>query len=191
MNPFHIAVGDIPAHGRELVVSDENVWTKPIQDLHIDCKIVEPLCVKVLATPLQGGILVRGKLTGRVALACDLCAEVTEFEINHSIDAFESIPGESIDFEDGSDDDGEDFEDALADSESRVVLDKNIPYLDMGALCWEELMLALPMRPLCQDNCQGLCPTCGINLNESVCACTQDQGDPRLAVLRNLKITSK
>ncbi len=191
MNPFHIAVGDILAQGRELEVSDANVWIDPMQELHIHCDIVQPLHVKVLATPLQGGILVRGKLTGKVALACDLCAEVTEYELKHDIDAFESIPGQSIDFEDGSDDDAEDFNDVFSANESRIVIERNIPYLDMSALCWEEFMLALPMRPLCQENCKGLCPTCGINLNESVCACTQEQGDPRLAVLRNLKITSK
>jgi uncharacterized protein len=49
-------------------------------------------------------------------------------------------------------------------------------------------MLALPTRPLCDEKCLGLCPQCGVNRNLADCTCTVETGDPRLSVLRGLKI---
>jgi uncharacterized protein len=60
--------------------------------------------------------------------------------------------------------------------------------IDLSPLVLEQLVLALPTRALCREACRGLCPTCGIDLNSGTCACVQDEGDPRLAVLRTLKV---
>lgn len=47
-----------------------------------------------------------------------------------------------------------------------------------------ELSLALPMQNLCRENCAGLCPVCGADLNKTTCACERDTLDPRLAALQ-------
>lgn len=60
--------------------------------------------------------------------------------------------------------------------------------VDVSPLVLEQIVLTLPTRPLCKEDCRGLCPQCGINRNNETCACVIDQGDPRLAVLRNLKV---
>lgn len=59
--------------------------------------------------------------------------------------------------------------------------------IDLNELLREQFYLALPMKPLCQDGCQGLCPQCGINLNAGSCSCSAGWEDPRLAALKNLK----
>jgi uncharacterized protein len=51
----------------------------------------------------------------------------------------------------------------------------------------EQFYLALPMKPLCDSGCHGLCPECGTNLNRETCTCTHEWEDPRLAVLKTLK----
>jgi uncharacterized protein len=51
----------------------------------------------------------------------------------------------------------------------------------------EQFYLALPMKPLCQEGCRGLCPQCGTNLNQSECACISEWKDPRLAPLEAIK----
>ncbi len=43
----------------------------------------------------------------------------------------------------------------------------------------QALILSLPMKPLCSDNCRGLCPVCGVNLNKETCTCRKDIRDPR------------
>lgn len=59
--------------------------------------------------------------------------------------------------------------------------------VDITPLLQESTILALPTLPLCQEGCRGLCPHCGINRNLGACDCEANQGDPRLAALRNLK----
>jgi len=63
--------------------------------------------------------------------------------------------------------------------------------LDVGGLLWEHFELAMPVKPLCDPDCAGLCPVCGGNQNVAACACKAKGGDPRLAVLSNLKIERK
>ena len=59
--------------------------------------------------------------------------------------------------------------------------------IDLRDLMREQFYLALPMKPLCQDDCKGLCSICGINLNRGTCDCKREWEDPRLAVLKTLK----
>jgi uncharacterized protein len=60
--------------------------------------------------------------------------------------------------------------------------------IDLGQLMREQFYLALPMKPLCRDECRGLCPVCGTNLNRGTCECKREWEDPRLAVLKKLKL---
>jgi uncharacterized protein len=59
--------------------------------------------------------------------------------------------------------------------------------IDLGQLMREQFYLALPMKPLCRDDCKGLCASCGTNLNRGTCDCKREWEDPRLAVLKTLK----
>lgn len=61
-------------------------------------------------------------------------------------------------------------------------------HIDLSPLMREQIVLALPTRPLCRDDCKGLCPTCGANLNTQACACTASSGASRLAILKDLKV---
>jgi uncharacterized protein len=58
--------------------------------------------------------------------------------------------------------------------------------LDLGELMREQFFLVLPMKPLCQADCQGLCPVCGINRNRETCSCRSEWVDPRMEALRNI-----
>ena len=59
--------------------------------------------------------------------------------------------------------------------------------IDLTELLREQFYLVLPMKPLCQDGCRGLCPQCGTNLNTGTCTCDATWQDPRLAALKDLK----
>jgi DUF177 domain-containing protein len=62
--------------------------------------------------------------------------------------------------------------------------------IDLGHLMREQFYLALPMKPLCRADCQGLCPVCGTNLNKGACSCKREWEDPRFAALKKLKSES-
>ena len=59
--------------------------------------------------------------------------------------------------------------------------------IDLNELLREQFYLALPMKPLCQETCNGLCPQCGTNLNLGKCDCAPTWEDQRLAALKELK----
>ncbi len=59
--------------------------------------------------------------------------------------------------------------------------------LDLDELVREQVLLALPMRSLCGEECKGLCLTCKVNLNQQNCACAPQELDPRWAGLAALK----
>jgi uncharacterized protein len=59
--------------------------------------------------------------------------------------------------------------------------------IDLNELLREQFYLALPMKPLHREDCKGLCPQCGTNLNTGTCACRSGWEDPRLAALKALK----
>jgi len=59
--------------------------------------------------------------------------------------------------------------------------------IDLGPLARESLLLSLPLAPLCLEACQGLCPTCGADLNQGPCDCPPADRDLRWAALDVLK----
>jgi uncharacterized protein len=81
----------------------------------------------------------------------------------------------------------------MAADEEREVQDEDLETsyyrddaIDLNELLREQFYLALPMKPLCRDDCKGLCPQCGTNWNTGTCTCTTEWEDPRLAALKGL-----
>jgi uncharacterized protein len=62
--------------------------------------------------------------------------------------------------------------------------------IDLDEVLREQFYLALPMKPLCREDCAGLCPQCGTNRNTGTCSCVIESVDPRLAPLRGLKLVA-
>ncbi len=60
--------------------------------------------------------------------------------------------------------------------------------VDLASVVHDEVFLELPMNPLCDEQCKGLCPSCGINLNEGVCSCAPAT-DPRWQALAGIKLS--
>jgi uncharacterized protein len=59
--------------------------------------------------------------------------------------------------------------------------------IDLNELAQEQILLNLPTQVLCKNDCKGLCPKCGVNLNEKTCDCQTKEIDPRWANLKNLR----
>ena len=51
----------------------------------------------------------------------------------------------------------------------------------------EQVLLALPLKAICREECKGLCPHCGKNLNQEQCQCAEPQEDPRWAALKDIR----
>jgi uncharacterized protein len=57
------------------------------------------------------------------------------------------------------------------------------PFLDLADIAGQIWNASIPMRVLCREDCRGLCPRCGKDLNEGDCSCPKEEADPRLAAL--------
>ena len=168
-------ITDIPAEGREFVFDDQELWAAGWREFHMDLSPLESLSASFTVVPEGRGALVRGRLTGAVATACDRCASPARVDIDQRFDLFEEapLPGEEA------------LEPTLLRRHGHRL------ELDVGSMLWEEFVLALPDKPLCTEDCKGLCPNCGQDLNAGPCGCGGAELDPRMAALRGLKIVKK
>ena len=57
--------------------------------------------------------------------------------------------------------------------------------IDIMPQIQESVYALIPTKVLCKEDCKGLCPNCGMNLNEGSCSCQNENVDPRLEALRN------
>ena len=123
-------------------------------------------------------IHVRGQLGASLGLECGRCLEPFALAVEQELDLF-YLPHR--------DESEEEDEVELADRDM-VVTYYSGDRLDLGEVIREQLLLSLPMKRLCREACQGLCPSCGINRNTATCSCTVPDAptDPRLAGLARL-----
>ncbi len=62
--------------------------------------------------------------------------------------------------------------------------------LDMEPIIFEQVVLQLPMKPLCREDCRGLCLRCGADLNCNACVCLPEPLNTAFSVLKDLKLTT-
>jgi uncharacterized protein len=120
------------------------------------------------------------RLVGRVAttleLPCSRCLEAFSWPVDAAFD---------LRYQPRAANAGEGEREVEEDDLSTAFYDHD--EIDLGQLMREQFYLSLPMKPLCLDECKGLCPQCGTNLNRSTCDCRRDWEDPRFAALRAFK----
>jgi uncharacterized protein len=117
---------------------------------------------EVVVIRTDEGLLVRGNLTTVVGAVCSRC--MGDFD--------QELP---VRF-------AEEF--LLQREEGAFVIDE-YRQIDLSEVARQYKMLAEPMKPLCREDCAGLCARCGRNLNLGACDCVEET-DPRLAVLASL-----
>ena len=121
------------------------------------------------------GILVRAKLKTTVEIACSRCLGHFCQPLAISFDE-EYFP--TIDIVGGSPLPPPDEPGAFMINEHHI--------LDLSEAVRQYALLAIPMKPLCRDECPGLCLSCGADLNQGVCACPTEAIDPRWERLKKL-----
>ena len=133
---------------------------------------------KVKLTRTDRGILVIGKLKMDITLNCCRC--LSEFSQVLSLDIQEEYfptinvsTGVSV---------------ALPEEPGAFTIDEH-NILDLGEAIRQYSVMATPAKPLCREDCAGLCPTCGANLNKGPCGCPPQPVDHRWEALRKLAVT--
>ncbi len=144
----------------------------PVREYHVNAPIAVTLSYYRAGTDL----FFAGQLHAQTVATCARCAEDFDSASDRSFRLVMAPKSVGMETDPGLR--ADDLEFSLYDGDE----------IDLGPLVREQLLLALPTRPLCQDDCRGLCAYCGINLNRGKCECQAPTPDPRFAVLRSLKI---
>lgn len=120
-------------------------------------------------------VLAKVEVEGETILPCSRCLVPVRFAIHESFDYLFSsrLPAEARQEGEG---DG---------NEEVLPLNPWEDTLDLAPQVWEVLIMSLPAAVLCREDCKGLCPQCGANLNEGDCACHLSMEDPRLNKIKD------
>lgn len=76
--------------------------------------------------------------------------------------------------------------DSASEDDDLVLIPESETSFDITERVREAIILALPLKPLCREDCRGLCPRCGTNLNRGNCQCGGQKSDPRWSKLKEL-----
>ena len=136
----------------------------------------------LMLTNAGEGILATGIVRAHVEGTCDRCLEKAEFDIAAEVDEYFLFKAPSETASLGDDEDDVDF--SLVGDDSTV---------DLTEALFSAVLMETPFVVLCREDCKGLCPVCGENLNEHDCGHAAQIEEQRLegnpfAVLRNLKL---
>ena len=134
--------------------------------------------VQVFLRILKAGdrLLVNGRANTTASMSCSRCLEGLSYPLDIKFNV-EYLPLKEV-IEVG--------EHELTEEELDVSFYEN-DQIDVEELVREQILLAVPMKPLCRAECKGICPKCGKNLNEGACSCSTDEIDLRLVKLKEFK----
>jgi uncharacterized protein len=122
-------------------------------------------------------ILIRGTLTGKLELNCSRCLEAFSAPVQTDFDLL-LVPGPPPVSQ-------EDEELSPGDLDLDFYAGEVV---DLESLIREQIILMMPLKPLCAETCLGLCPWCGANLERQPCQCKAQKSDSPLAALAKLKV---
>ncbi|MEW6606312.1 MAG: DUF177 domain-containing protein [bacterium] len=145
--------------GSELFIEqDESLDT--IEDI----KLTSPISIKFHLVNIGESIRLRGSLKVDVLLQCSRCLEDFNFKLNRDfkIDLYETIGEKTEDY-------GGELQ--VEDIERIFYRQDNINLMEQIR---EQIILSLPIKPICQESCQGFCSHCGVNLNKTICICNDN-----------------
>ncbi len=134
-----------------------------------------PVLLELEFESAPDGVRVRGAITGSLPAACTRCAVPIQWPLDLRVDEFFCRPDIPLITPRGP-------RHSEIPAEDAYLLEGDT--VDLNEMVNDLILLSLPMRMLCREDCRGLCPVCGADLNQGSCGCRRDRMDPRLEILR-------
>jgi uncharacterized protein len=145
-----------------------------------ECVFTAPVSYVVTAAKEYGHIRVTGSINTSVRLTCSRCLA----EYDSKVDS-----GFTIIYRRGSSNTDSSAEDETELTEEDLISSTfNGDEIDMTHDIEEQVAMAVPFKPLCDEECKGLCPECGIDLNSSTCKCTEKAFNFKFSALKDFKV---
>lgn len=160
-----VLISEIPEEGIEAVLK-EKVEAETI---------ISPISARLKISKVDSEVMVKGEVVADVKLRCSRCL----MDFSHKLDIPVDVvyhPLDELKGEERHEVIGEELDiDFYSEEEMNLI-----------TLMKEQIILNIPMKPLCSDLCRGICFKCGKNLNAGDCSCTENETGSRFVVLKNL-----
>ncbi|MDR3569184.1 MAG: DUF177 domain-containing protein [Syntrophobacteraceae bacterium] len=159
---MRVRVDEIPESGRSLSFYwDQETLARFLPEGDpFGLKLSSPVSVVLFLDRRTDHVRITGTITGTLEVACHRCLEPFTFPLDERVDIYlvTDKPGER----------GDEVE-LQAEELFHEFFDGEV--IDVDILVVEQIFLALPVKVLCSEECKGICPGCGANLNEEACRC--------------------
>lgn len=177
-----IRIDDIKEKGLHLE-SSEGVEVYPgLQRLveENELLLVGTVSVRVQAFQVSGMVEISGQVEALVRLGCGRCLK--EFDLPLKNEFFLTFVRELPEVTDKESEEGAE----LSAEDMGLILFEG-DELDLSEAIEEQIIMGLPLRPLCDEQCKGLCAQCGADLNEGECGCSRQGFNIKFAALKDFK----
>ena len=176
-NSLKINVATIPEEGIKYILSEDGSRFKEClaDTADTDFKL-RKVDVDCLVTKTSTTIFIKGEFSAIIDSNCSRCLEDISVPIGGNF-AYTLILAKA-----------ETREDLELTAEELEISHYQGDFVDLTSIICEQIILQIPIKTLCREECRGLCPRCGINLNTSSCNCHIAVVDNRMAVLKKMKV---
>lgn len=169
---------DVPREQLDEMLAGDRAGYKARSAAHVEARLEK----------LERRVRLGGRAKAEVTAACSRCLLPVSVDVPVEFEVT-LVPADEYAGDEPEQDDGEHGavggsfapEEAEEDTYAGKVI-------DLDPIVREQLLLALPGYPVCNEGCKGLCSACGANLNERDCGCDRHVPDPRWAGLKNVKL---
>jgi len=163
-----VDIDRLPREGLKISKDFELLHDEIIEE---DAVFLLPLHADITVKKVGEEVYVKGKIQTLLSFVCSRCLVPFEFPVDSAFDLV-YLP--------------EELEMAKEELDSD---DLNISFyysrkIDLREVALEQLNLTFPVKPLCSEDCQGICPVCGKNINSGDCACVTKDSDSRMEKLK-------
>ncbi|MDY6856423.1 MAG: DUF177 domain-containing protein [Thermodesulfobacteriota bacterium] len=159
-----INVEDIPSCGLELHSTLENdSLLGELQSFKAEeLKLYSPISSTLKITKSHKNIFIKGNIQTNLTLTCSRCLKESDYPLTSDLE-YTFCPTNEEEFVDDLELRSEELEFSFYKGEQ----------IDLSQVIIEHIIIAIPLKPLCHVSCKGLCPKCGIDLNQDICECSK------------------
>ncbi|MBF0120289.1 MAG: DUF177 domain-containing protein [Desulfobacterales bacterium] len=179
---MRILVEDIKENGLSINTHKNPMFFPIIADMinNKECEFLSSIIIDAEVKLIHKMIEVQGSFESKIRIPCSRCLKESDIPLASSFKLIYSqkIP-EIINHEFNEN------EIELTEAEMDIIT-FNGKEINLRDAIQEEIIMSFPFKPLCKKTCKGLCPGCGIDLNESICICKKTETDNPFAVLKKL-----
>jgi len=175
-----VQLAHIPEEGKQIDLTKDNAWFQEnLPDVDRGSMDLASAAASCRLSKVGEAVYLEGSMEATLVIPCCRCLENADVRTKSDF-RYTFVPAAT------QADDGEDEELDGLDAELSFYREEAI---DLDPVLFEQIILQIPIKVLCHEECKGLCPNCGANLNVAACSCgTTAPAAPRMAILKKIKI---